>query len=75
VTTSSVLHFNRSARAARAVAVPVICGVRRWMRDDVGISAVEYALLGSLIALAIVGAVSGLATTMSKVFDDLATSI
>jgi pilus assembly protein Flp/PilA len=75
VTTSSVLHFSRSVKAARAVAVPVICGVRRWMREDAGITAIEYALLGSLLALAIIGAVTGLGTTISNLFTDLANSI
>jgi pilus assembly protein Flp/PilA len=75
VTTSSVLYLSRSVKAARAVAVPVIRSVRRWMREEAGITAIEYALLGSLIALAIVGAVSGLGTTISSLFTDLATSI
>jgi pilus assembly protein Flp/PilA len=75
VTTSSVLHFSRSVKAAQAVAAPVIRGARRWMREDAGITAIEYALLGSLIALAIIGAVTGLGTTISNVFDDLATSL
>ncbi len=75
MTNSSVLHFRRSVKAARAVAVPVIRGVRRWMRDDAGITAIEYALLGSLIALAIIGAVTGLAGTISNIFTDIGTSI
>lgn len=32
----------------------------RWLREEAGVTAIEYALLGSLIAAVIVGAVSAL---------------
>lgn len=75
MTTKPVLRVIQSVKAVGAVAVPVSRGVRRWMRDDTGITAIEYALLGSLIALAIIGAVSGLGTTIGNVFNDIASSI
>ena len=48
---------------------------KRFIQDERGVTAIEYALIASLIALAIVGAVTGLSTTMQNVFDDIATDI
>lgn len=47
----------------------------RFVRDEDGISAIEYALLASLIALAIVGTVGTLGTTLSTIFTNVAGSI
>jgi pilus assembly protein Flp/PilA len=44
-------------------------------RDDRGASAVEYGLLVFLIALVIIAAVTLLGTTLSSVFNQVATSI
>jgi pilus assembly protein Flp/PilA len=49
--------------------------LRRGVSDDSGITAIEYALLASLIALAIIGAVTGLSTTMQNILDDIAASV
>jgi pilus assembly protein Flp/PilA len=49
--------------------------LRRGLRDDSGITAIEYALLASLIALAIVGAVTGMGTTLENILDDIAASV
>jgi pilus assembly protein Flp/PilA len=67
--------FSRSLMTASAAANCAIRGVRNWVRDEAGISAIEYALLAALIALAIVGAVTGLSTTMQNVFSDIVTSL
>ena len=75
MTAKLVRRFRGGVSTARAIAPPVSHGLGRWMRDEAGITAIEYALLASLIALAIVGAVSGLSTTIQNVFDDLATSL
>ncbi|MBN3854986.1 MULTISPECIES: Flp family type IVb pilin [unclassified Paraburkholderia] len=53
----------------------IIANASRFIRDEEGISAIEYALLGSLIALAIIAAVSGLATKISTAFDTIGDSI
>jgi pilus assembly protein Flp/PilA len=52
-----------------------IAKINRFIRDEDGITAIEYALLGSLIALAIITAVSGLATKISTAFDTIGDSI
>jgi pilus assembly protein Flp/PilA len=52
-----------------------IAKVIAFARDEEGISAIEYALLASLIALAIVTAVSGVGTKLQTVFDNVASSV
>ena len=47
----------------------------RFVRDEDGISAIEYGLLAALIALAIVGTVGTLGTTLSGIFTKVAGSI
>jgi len=53
----------------------VIAKASRFIRDEDGITAIEYALLASLLALAIIGAVSGLADKISTAFDTIGDSI
>jgi pilus assembly protein Flp/PilA len=53
----------------------LIAKTSRFIRDEDGITAIEYALLGSLIALAIVTAVTNLGTTLSGIFTRIGTSI
>ena len=48
---------------------------RTFARDESGAAAVEYGLLASLIALAIVGAVTLLGTELSGVFNSVKTAI
>ncbi|HXZ08829.1 MAG TPA: Flp family type IVb pilin [Paraburkholderia sp.] len=47
----------------------------RFVRDEDGISAIEYGLLAALIALAIVGAVTTLGGNLSTIFTNVAGSI
>lgn len=47
----------------------------RFAKDESGATAVEYGLLASLIALAIIGAVTTLGTTLSGVFSTISGSI
>lgn len=53
----------------------VIAKASCFIRDEEGITAIEYALLGSLIALAIIAAVKSLATNISTAFDTIGDSI
>ena len=53
----------------------VIAKASRFIRDEDGITAIEYALLASLIALAIIAAVKGLAGNISTAFDTIGDSI
>jgi pilus assembly protein Flp/PilA len=52
-----------------------IAQIIRFARDEDGISAIEYALLASLIALAIVSTVSTLGTNMKTIFTNIAASV
>jgi pilus assembly protein Flp/PilA len=44
--------------------------VRRCLGDERGATAIEYGLLASLVALAIVGALTGLGTSLVDLFQD-----
>lgn len=47
----------------------------RFLRDDSGATAIEYGLLATLIAVAIIGAVRVLGTTLSTKFSNIASAI
>ncbi len=47
----------------------------RFVNDEFGATAVEYALLASLIAIAIIGGATTLGTTIGTKFGEIATSI
>lgn len=47
----------------------------RLMRDRSGVTAIEYALIASVIVVAIVATVSQIGTTLSGTFTTLATSL
>ena len=47
----------------------------RFMNDESGATAVEYALLASLIAVAIIGGATTLGSTIGTKFTSIATSI
>ena len=49
--------------------------VTRFLKDEDGASAIEYALIASLIAVAIVGAVTSVGTKLSALFTDIAAKI
>jgi len=49
--------------------------LKRFFQDEAGASAVEYALLVALIAVVIVTAVQLLGTTLSSIYNSVATSI
>ena len=46
-----------------------------FLRDEEGLESVEYALLGVLIALGIIGGVTGLATWINGTFTTIATTV
>ena len=49
--------------------------IRNLLQDESGASAVEYGLLVALIAVVIIGAVSSLGTSISKMFTTVSNSI
>ncbi|WP_431823161.1 Flp family type IVb pilin [Burkholderia sp. F1] len=52
-----------------------IKAVSRWIEDEGGVTAIEYALLASLIAMAIVVAVMTLGTSLGGLYQDVAARI
>ncbi|WP_232447723.1 Flp family type IVb pilin [Burkholderia ubonensis] len=52
-----------------------IKAVARWIDDKGGVTAIEYALLASLIAMAIVVAVATLGTSLDGLYQDVAARI
>jgi pilus assembly protein Flp/PilA len=49
--------------------------IKNFFNDESGASAVEYGLLVSLIAVAVIGAVHSLGTQVSTTFNNAATGI
>jgi pilus assembly protein Flp/PilA len=45
--------------------------VKNFLSDESGVTAIEYALIASLIAVAIIGAVTTVGTNMTKVFGEI----
>jgi pilus assembly protein Flp/PilA len=45
------------------------------LRDDSGVTAIEYGLIASLIAVVIIGAVTLVGTNLSAAFNSIAASI
>ena len=46
-----------------------------FLKDESGATAIEYALIGALIAIAIIGGMSALATGINGVFGDATTEL
>jgi pilus assembly protein Flp/PilA len=45
--------------------------VRNFLSDESGVTAIEYALIASLIAVAVIGAVTTVGTKVSTVFTEV----
>jgi pilus assembly protein Flp/PilA len=48
---------------------------QRFLRDDRGVTAIEYGLIAGLVVLVIAGAVSSIGTNVSTVLQDVANKI
>ncbi len=46
--------------------------LRHFLRDETGATAIEYALIGSLIFLVIIGGLAAVGTTLTGIFNDVA---
>ena len=53
----------------------MVKSIRVFLADQSGATAIEYALLGSLIAVAIIGALSTLGTKLSSTFSEVGISL
>ncbi|MBX9709529.1 MAG: Flp family type IVb pilin [Xanthobacteraceae bacterium] len=49
--------------------------IKRFLRDESGATAIEYALIVAGIALAIISGINGLGTKISTKFTSIATSL
>ena len=49
--------------------------IRDFLSDESGVTAIEYALIASLIAVAIIGAVTTVGTNISGTFNTIATTL
>jgi pilus assembly protein Flp/PilA len=49
--------------------------VHNFLSDESGVTAIEYALIASLIAVAIIGAVTTVGTNISGTFNTIATTL
>jgi pilus assembly protein Flp/PilA len=49
--------------------------VRNFLSDESGVTAIEYALIASLIAVAIIGAVTTVGGNVSTVFTEIGTTL
>jgi pilus assembly protein Flp/PilA len=49
--------------------------VRNFLRDESGVTAIEYALIAALIAVAIIGAVTTVGTNITSEFNNVAASL
>jgi pilus assembly protein Flp/PilA len=47
----------------------------KFLRDESGATAIEYGLIGSLIAVAIIGAVTTVGTNLGSVFGEVSSNI
>jgi pilus assembly protein Flp/PilA len=53
----------------------LILGMQRFWNDEEGVTAIEYGLIASLIAVVIIGAVQLVGTNLSNVFNYIATQL
>lgn len=51
-----------------------IAGAKRFIKDQDGVTAIEYGLIAALIALAIIAGVKTVGSNLSGVFSDVAAS-
>jgi pilus assembly protein Flp/PilA len=49
--------------------------VKKFLVDENGATAIEYALLASLIALAIIGSVAAIAPKLSNTFNEVSSNL
>lgn len=49
--------------------------IQKFVRDEEGVTAIEYGLIAALIAVVIIGAVSLIGTELDKVFDKIGTCL
>jgi pilus assembly protein Flp/PilA len=56
---------------AKEIIMKALSAVRRFIRDERGVTAIEYGLIASLIALAVGTAMTSVSTELTNVFNDV----
>ncbi len=49
--------------------------VSRFMKDETGVTAIEYGLIAALVAVGIITALTTLGTSLSSIFGDVSTEL
>ena len=49
--------------------------LRKWLRDDQGVTSIEYALVGSLIAIVILASVIALGSSVKSLYEMIAAAM
>jgi pilus assembly protein Flp/PilA len=53
----------------------LISGVQRFLKDEEGVTAIEYGLIAALIAVVIISAVQAVGSNLTTVFNHVAGSL
>lgn len=67
--------FSRQSPRAHGIGARPARAFMRWLRDESAVSAIEYALIASLIAIVIIGAVQVVGTNLQSVFSTVASDV
>ncbi|ABA52778.1 pilus subunit protein [Burkholderia pseudomallei] len=67
--------FSRKSPRAHGIGARPARAFMRWLRDESAVSAIEYALIASLIAIVIIGAVQVVGTNLQSVFSTVASDV
>jgi pilus assembly protein Flp/PilA len=68
-------HGNRNSKLLRKKEVTRMEKMKRFLKEEEGVTAIEYGLIAALIALVIIGAVATLGTNLSSKFSTVATHV
>jgi pilus assembly protein Flp/PilA len=68
-------HGYRSSKLLRRKEVRRMEKMKRFLKDEEGVTAIEYGLIAALIAVVIIGAVATLGTNLSSKFSTVATHV
>jgi pilus assembly protein Flp/PilA len=53
----------------------LISGVQRFLKNEEGVTAIEYGLIAALIAVVIIVALNAVGTNLNAVFNEVATQL
>jgi pilus assembly protein Flp/PilA len=62
-------------KAMKCLDTKIAASVSRFLRDETGATAIEYAMIASGVAVAIAAAVTSLGTTVKTLFTSVSTSL